>query len=139
MYRIYRHKKFLEFHFREDLFYAKIQNFFKSPNFGGICSYILIEGGGGLLYLKMPNFKISFILGRYPPIISGPTPKFKIWLSIFSSPRSGVSEKVCYAHVGQKLRGEISIYVVNISHFQSCHYSNIEAFTAESCPAVFTK
>jgi hypothetical protein len=41
------------------------------------------------------------------PNISDPIPKFKIWLHIFSSPRSEVSKKVCHALVGQKLREKI--------------------------------
>ncbi len=106
---------------------------FKVPQFWGYLFLHFDWRGGGLLYLKMPNFKISFILGRYPPIISGPTPKFKIWLSIFSTPRSGVSEKVCYAPVGQKLRGDISIYVVNISIKSLFKYWSFHSWKLPSC------
>ncbi len=61
----------------------------------------------------MPNFRkkkyfIQWVAATHSdPNIYDPKPKFKIWLHIFSSPRSEVSKKVCHALVGQKLREKI--------------------------------
>jgi hypothetical protein len=41
------------------------------------------------------------------PDISDPTPKFKFWLLIFSSPSPEVYRKVCHIPAGQKLMEEI--------------------------------